>query len=135
VEAAEERHRRPVAAPRIARYYLYSVIGVVPNPTTEEFTNVAVIAGHANDWAMRYLPADTRTALGLDPELDSWLGGFLTNVLQHVDNGTFDEAELRDLHHRHRNVVQLSPPMSVVAVSADDAVNKVESRWRSSREG
>lgn len=119
--------------------YVYSLIRYVPDPARGEFVNVGAIAGSedAGDWQVRQLqnPARAR-ALGASATLDA-VWSFIDEVGAQIDTHEagmdmlfgpgepLSEEWLADLHRRHRNIVQVTPPVPMLADSADDALDGI----------
>jgi hypothetical protein len=114
--------------------YDYWVVRFVPDPVRGEFVNIAVVAGAGSDWAYRRVSNLQRA---------SRLGGsatvthaFLARISQAIVE-KLDEVEallevpsdrmtrgfIEDLRVRMNNVVQISPPRPVRAMSAADAAD------------
>jgi hypothetical protein len=119
--------------------YVYSVIRFVPDPSRGEFINVGAIAGseESSEWEIRQIENPVR-ARGLDDHgtLDA-VWSFIDRVGHEIDdfehatttllgpNRELSEEWLEELHRRHRNIVQLSPPVPVIAESASEALERV----------
>ena len=112
--------------------YVYSLIRFVPEPTNGEFVVLGAVAGseEAADWQLRQVSNPVR-ARSLDRRgtLDlAW--AFIDGIGQELDRFEASTAELFepevpvseqwlwDLHRRHRNIVQLSPPIPMLAETA-----------------
>lgn len=118
--------------------YVYSVVRFVPNPATGEFVNVGAIAGNEDtgDWSVRQAQNPKRARSFGPPESLNALFAFLTEVGRRIDLSDaletaapeLSEDWLTDLHERHRNVIQLSPPAPLVADNAEDALDLVFSQ-------
>ncbi len=120
--------------------YVYSVVRYVPNPASGEFVNIGAIAGsdEAGDWSLRQAENPRRARSFGPAESLNALFAFLNDVGRRVDNFVsmpeewpytsdeeISEAWLNDLHLRHRNIIQLSPPTPIVADSAEEALGHV----------
>lgn len=112
--------------------YDFSLLRFVPNPARAEFINVGVIAGddEAGDWDLRILSNLKRAkaidsagllpaALAFIAELDERLPN------DDVDGPTLDRAELCELAAQMNNVLQITPPMRVIASDAAEALDVV----------
>jgi DUF3037 family protein len=115
--------------------YLYALVRCVPNPRTGEFINIAAIAGRPEigDWSIRQVGNESRVRkLAGAVELEA-VHGFLARVGLEIDKQQvlldeevgepLGEDWLRQLHHDHRNVVQLSAPAPIVADNAEHALD------------
>lgn len=114
--------------------FTYWVVRYVPSPVREEFVNVAVIAGHGNDWAMRRVSnvqrasrlggTATVTTAFLE-RMTQAISGHLTEVeaLFNAPSEQISEGFLGDLETRMNGVIQLSPPRPIRAESADEAAD------------
>jgi hypothetical protein len=113
--------------------YVYSVVRYVPNPASGEFVNIGAIVGsdEAGEWRLN-LASNLRRARSFGPpeSLNAALA-FMTDVGRRIDDTDsmfgqeVSEHWLSTLHDRHRNVVQLSRPATVVADKAIDAIDFV----------
>lgn len=119
--------------------YLYSVVRCVPDPRTGEFVNVGAIVGspETSDWALRQVSSESRVRkMAGVKELEA-VHGFLARVGERIDeaNESVDAGAepltstwLHQLHHDHRNVVQVSAPTPVVASDAESALDVIFDR-------
>ncbi|RKS77598.1 Protein of unknown function (DUF3037) [Motilibacter peucedani] len=120
--------------------FSYSLVRCVPDPRTGEFVNVGAIAGsaEAGEWAVRQVSSEARVRKLAGPRELEAVHGFLARVGEQVDiqmeldagdvNESLPASWLEDLHHDHRNVVQLSPPAVVAASSAESALDLIFER-------
>lgn len=120
--------------------FMYSVIRYVPDPIRGEFVNVGVIAGsdESSEWGLRQVDNPIR-ARRLDEhgslpavwEFMDRVGHALDAFEDEIERPSLEGAEfvlsedwLADLHVRHRNIVQLSPPQPLLADSVDEALDR-----------
>lgn len=118
--------------------YCYSLIRFVPDPAKGEFVNVGVIAGsdESSEWAVRQVANPIR-ARHLDerrtlPAVWSFIDelGRQVDAYEAVIEGMTletlgprpSEEWLSQLHTRYTNIVQLSPPLPMVADSLEDTL-------------
>jgi hypothetical protein len=116
--------------------YVYSVVRYVPNPASGEFVNIGAIVGsdESGEWRLN-LAGNLKRARSFGPpeSLNAALA-FLTEIGRRIDDTDsmfgqeVSEGWLRTLHDRHRNIVQLSRPSTVVALKADEALDFVFSQ-------
>ncbi|GAA3420760.1 DUF3037 domain-containing protein [Streptosporangium vulgare] len=116
--------------------YIYSIIRCLPDPRTGEFANYGAIAGDpvTGDWEIRQLSKTDRVRrfvgvpaleiansfmLRLGTEIDT------QRAAMEGDGEPLGEAWLQQLHHDHRNVVQLSPPAPILADNAREALQLI----------
>lgn len=121
----------------MARRFLYCLVRCVPDPRTGEFINIGAIAGSPDggDWAVRQVSSDRRALRLAGASALTAVHGFLARVEEEIDsrysmmeNGEgepLDASWLDQLHHDHRNVVQLSSPTPVVAESVETALDLI----------
>ncbi len=119
--------------------YVYSVVRFVPDPARGEFVNVGAIVGseESSEWQLRQIDNPRRARFIDEHRTLPAVWYFLDSVGRVIDeyedavNGLLDpptelsEAWLKGLYVEHRNVVQLSPPIPMVATSADEALERV----------
>ena len=123
--------------------YIYSLLRYVPDPIRGEFVNIGVIVGgqDVTDWRVRRVASLKRArALGESgsvnaaKDLVDRIALFVERARQGQDvllsdpEQRFDvpsEVWLQGLCHRHRNILQISPPTPVVGATADDAMDTV----------
>ncbi|MEV8639088.1 DUF3037 domain-containing protein [Streptosporangium sp. NPDC051023] len=106
--------------------YLYSVVRCLPHPWTGEFVNVGVIAGSDDgDWTVKPIDLSPRArdfvgaaALGVAAE-------FLQRLQVECETSRPGEAWLVRLYEEHRNTIQLSPPMPVLADGPEAAAGVI----------
>lgn len=119
--------------------YVYSVVRFVPDPARGEFINVGAIVGseESSEWQLRQLENPKRARSVDDHRTLPIVWSFLDNVGRIIDD--FDEAVnqvtdpnvelsedwLKQLYIDHQNIVQLSPPTPMVAISAEEALEHV----------
>src|SRR5215469_8301577 len=115
--------------------YVYSLVRCVPDPATGEFVNVGAIAGNpeTGDWSVRQVSNERHVRKLAGATELSAVHDFLARVGTEIDsmqalmlNDSADllgESWLQSLHYDHRNVVQLTPPMPILADSAEDALD------------
>ncbi|WP_405144038.1 DUF3037 domain-containing protein [Sphaerisporangium sp. NBC_01403] len=120
--------------------YIYSIVRCLPDPRTGEFVNVGAIAGDPNtgDWAVRRLSNTERIKRFALPTAIDVTDRFLVRlssevaeareVLETEGSHPFADDWLLKLHHDHRNIVQLSPPASIVAGHAEAALDIIFDR-------
>lgn len=108
--------------------YQYWIIRYVPNLAREEFVNVGIVCGNDNaDWCVRFdlHDGDRRVKHGL-AGLQSWSRWFERRLAGLRPGGLLDEvspsAWLEQQRIRQQSAVRLSPPRSIVAESADEAI-------------
>lgn len=113
----------------------YWVIRYVPDPIRGERVNLGVIAGAADDWALRRVSTLHRasrlggSAASTNDFLESIEASIETNLdvvetlIHQTERTAMSRAVLEDLRVRMRNIVQLSSPKSVLADTADDAAD------------
>jgi hypothetical protein len=117
--------------------YVYSVIRFVPDPARGEFINVGAIVGseESSEWQIRQV-ANPQRARRLDERGTlAAVWSFIEGVGRQIDaydeqallppDAHLSEEWLTELHVRHRNLVQLTPPAPIVASSADEALDQV----------
>jgi len=121
--------------------YVYSLLRFVPNPSAGEFVNLGAVAGSevTGDWSMRHVENDQRAkALAGNVPVSAFYT-FLDQLSDDIDRqqiwALFDddeddgpsltEAWLSDWATRARNIVQLTPPVPMVADSAEQALDLV----------
>ncbi|MEV6342960.1 DUF3037 domain-containing protein [Actinoplanes sp. NPDC051851] len=117
--------------------YVYSLVRCVPDPRTGEFINVGAIVGDpaTGDWAMRQVSNESRVrrlASASDLEV---VHGFLARVGLEIDrcramldkgeSPDLEESWLQALFHDHRNIVQLSAPLPVIASDSGHALSMI----------
>lgn len=119
--------------------YVYSIIRFTPDAARGEFVNVGIIVGSedSSEWEVRQienpvrarqmddrgtLPAVWEFINGVGAQIDEHQASLDTLLAPEVD---LNEEWLWDLHRHHRNLVQLSEPVPMVAASADDAFAKL----------
>lgn len=119
--------------------FVYSVVRFVPDPARGEFVNVGAIAGseESSDWDLRWITNAVRARAIDDRKALEAVWSFLDEVGRDIDEYAkateqlldtsidLSEAWLERLFIDHRNIVQLSPPMPMVALSAEDALDRV----------
>ena len=119
--------------------YVYSVIRFVPDPARGEFINVGAIVGseESSEWQVRQIENPKRARFVDERRTLSVVWSFLDMLGRTVDeyeeavNGMLDppielsEDWLRHLYVDHRNVVQLSSPTPMVALNAEEALDRV----------
>jgi len=121
--------------------YSYSVIRFVPDPAKGEFVNVGAIVGsdESSEWTVRQVanPIRARHLDERDALLAVWafidqLGRQVDayeDVIQGMSLDTIgpppSEDWLAELHARHTNIVQLSPPLPMIADTLEDALDTV----------
>lgn len=119
--------------------YQYWVARYVPSAVREEFVNIAVIAGHDQDWAFRRVSALNRAArLGgsaaeatqhfltrIESQLENELVSLGASLIPSDDAPTAFAQTLEAMRRRRNGVVQLSAPRPVIAGSADEAAERV----------
>ena len=119
--------------------YWYSVVRFVPDPARGEFVNVAAIVGseESSEWEVRQVENPVRArALDEHGVLDSvWT--FIDRIGRDIDlyeeslttllepNVMPSAAWLSTLSDRHRNIVQLTQPVPLVAEDIQDALDIV----------
>ncbi|WP_305786073.1 DUF3037 domain-containing protein [Symbioplanes lichenis] len=116
--------------------YLYSVVRFVPSPATGEYVNIGAIAGsdETGDWSLRQAGNPRRARLFGPLESLNAVNAFMNEIGSRIDRHALMQSDevsegwLRDLHRRHRNVVQLSRPAPVIAESAEEALELVLSQ-------
>lgn len=104
--------------------YVYSLVRFVPDPTRGEFINVGAIVGsdENSDWKVRRIE-NPRRARYMDEHhtLDA-VWAFLDRIER---NHQLSEPELKQFYADHRNIVQLSMPIPMVAADADEALDSI----------
>lgn len=119
--------------------FVYSVVRFVPDPARGEFINVGAIVGseESSEWQVRQIENPTRARTLDDRESLDAAWAFIGRVGSQIDAYELSmdqlfEAEVEpsedwlfQMHHEHRNVVQLSRPTPMVAESADEALDRV----------
>ncbi|GII03514.1 DUF3037 domain-containing protein [Planobispora takensis] len=119
--------------------YVYAIVRCLPEPRTGEFMNVGAIAGDpvTGDWSVRQLSAFDRVRRFAGTSAMQVATNFLLRVDAEIDRNRSDleeggdpltEAWLRQMHHDHRNIVQLSPPAPILAESAEQALDLIFSQ-------
>ncbi|MEU9885062.1 DUF3037 domain-containing protein [Sphaerisporangium sp. NPDC051011] len=120
--------------------YIYSIVRCLPDPRTGEFVNVGAIAGDptTGDWAVRRLGNTERIKRFAPPAAIDVTDRFLVRLsseiaearemLEAEGSHPFADDWLLSLHHDHRNIVQLSPPASIVAGHAEAALDVIFNR-------
>jgi len=113
--------------------YLYSLVRCVPDPRTGEFINIGAIVGDpaTGDWSLRQVSNESRVLKLAGPADLEAVHGFLARIGQQIypnptlfdEPDPLDEAWLQALFHNHRNVVQISAPMPIVADNAEQALD------------
>jgi hypothetical protein len=119
--------------------YHYSVVRFCPDPLRGEFVNVAIIAGSddGRDWDYRRMSNERHArSLGGGSRLGA-VWRYLDRVAEVIAPAANDKAPadtapaspshrwLTHEHETHRNLVQLTSPVPVVAQSAQEAINSV----------
>ncbi|HET8681900.1 MAG TPA: DUF3037 domain-containing protein, partial [Micromonosporaceae bacterium] len=100
--------------------YVFSVVRFVPKPATDASVNVGAIAGseQAGDWSVRQvLHLPPAGSFGPRERLDAVVA-FFADIRRRVPSSHapgqaasgLSEAWLADLHRRHRDFIQVSPP-------------------------
>ena len=120
--------------------HVYSVIRYVPDPVRGEFINVGAIAGsdESSEWEIRQVDnsararrLDERGSLPAVWAFIDQLGHEIDTHEQAIERPKLEEphllteAWLEDLHRRHHNIVQLSPPAPILADSAGEALDEI----------
>lgn len=116
--------------------YVYSLVRCVPEPRTGEFINLAAIVGcpETGDWSSRQVGNEARVRKLADAVAIEAAHGFLARVGMAIDSqqsfsdtqgDPLTEAWLYQLHHDHRNVVQLSEPAPIIAEDAENALDVI----------
>ncbi len=121
--------------------FVYSLIRYVPDPIRGEFVNVGAIAGsdESSEWAIRQVENSTRArklddrgSLSAVWSLIDRLGAEVDAHEEAINMPTLEEPRVRlseewlaDLQSRHKNVVQLSVPLPMIAESASGALDRV----------
>ncbi|MFC7387015.1 DUF3037 domain-containing protein [Sphaerisporangium rhizosphaerae] len=115
--------------------YIYSIVRCLPDPRTGEFVNVGAVAGDAatGDWAVRRLSNTDRikkfapaSAIDVTDRFLARMSSEIGEAREALETGaghTLSADWLAELHHDHRNVVQLSPPAPIVATHAEAALD------------
>ncbi|HUW78880.1 MAG TPA: DUF3037 domain-containing protein [Candidatus Nanopelagicaceae bacterium] len=114
---------------------IFSVIRCFPNPNTDEFVNIAAIAGNpeTGDWALRQLSNESRVKKFAGESSIKVAHGFL-ETLSAIVNGEsalrvegspliLDESWLTELSSDFRNTVQLTKPRVLLAEDASEALD------------
>lgn len=118
---------------------IYSIVRFVPDPARGEFVNVGTIVGSedASQWEVRQLENPVRARALDDKGVLEAAWSFLSAIGREVDIYQeavetllpavveLSEAWLWDLHRRHRNIVQLSAPIPMVAETVEEAADRV----------
>ncbi|GAA4206277.1 hypothetical protein GCM10022252_68190 [Streptosporangium oxazolinicum] len=120
--------------------YIYSIVRCLPDPRTGEFVNVGAIAGDPNtgDWAVRRLSNTERIkkfapapAIDVTDRFMVRLSSEIAEARESLETDNshpFGDDWLLKLHHDHRNIVQLSPPVPIVANHAEAALDIIFGR-------
>lgn len=119
--------------------YLYSLVRCVPDPRTGEFVNIGAIAGNpdSGDWSSRQVGNESRVRKLADATTLDAVHRFLSRVGIEIDQSQaameageppLDLSWLEQLHHDHRNTVQLTPPTPIVATDAEQALEVIFKR-------
>ena len=120
--------------------YVYSIVRFVPDPARGEFVNVGAIVGseESSEWEVRQIENPLRARAIDDRKSLDAVWSFLDRVGRDIDE--FDrsmemlfpvtsvelsERWLERLFVDHRNLVQLSQPIPMVAASADEALDRI----------
>ena len=119
--------------------FVYSLIRFVPDPARGEFINVGAIAGseETSEWQVRQIENPVRARFIDERGTLSAAWNFIDRIGRSIDQ--YEEADetffdtpmelsedwLTRLHVEHQNIVQLSPPIPMVASSADDALDRI----------
>lgn len=115
--------------------YVYSLVRCVPDPATGEFVNVGAIAGNpeTGDWSVRQVSNERHVRKLAGATELSAVHDFLARVGIEIDSmqalmlrdsaDLLSESWLQSLYYDHRNVVQLTPPVPILADSAEDALD------------
>ena len=117
--------------------HMYALVRCVPDPHTSEFVNIGAIAGDpaTGEWSVRQV-ANEGHARKLASQLvinaaHDFLGRAAAEAdaaLMAVEDGDGEplgEQWLLALHHDHRNIVQLSTPLPMVAADAEAALDTI----------
>jgi hypothetical protein len=119
--------------------YVYSLIRFVPDPKRGEFVNVGAIVGseESSEWEIRQIENPIRArALDESGTLDV-VWAFTDQLGRQIDeyeasletaqepSEELSEPWLQHVHEMHRNIVQLSPPIPMVAENASEALDRV----------
>jgi hypothetical protein len=121
--------------------FVYSLIRYVPDPMRGEFVNVGAIAGsdESSEWEVRQVENPIRARQFDESGSLPAVFAFIDQLARSVDafedsitSPTLDEPEislsedwLTAVHSDHRNIVQLSPPLPLIADSATEALDRV----------
>lgn len=117
--------------------FVYSIVRFVPDAFRGEFVNVAIIAGSetTGEWLVRRVDnvQHARRLGGSAPITPVW--SYLDSVESLIDQSTEDQlaadptelsrAWLGREHRRLRNLVQITPPVAVVADTVEEATNSM----------
>jgi len=122
--------------------FVYSLIRFVPDPARGEFINVGAIVGseETSEWQVRQIENPVRARFIDEHGTLRAVWDFIDRVGRNIDEfeeaaDTFfrpsvelSEAWLNKLHVEHRNIVQLSPPIPMIASNANEALDRVFQR-------
>ncbi len=104
--------------------YVYSIVRFVPDPTRGEFINVGAIVGsdQNSDWKVRRINNDKRVRYMDEHHTRDAAWDFLDSIGRDY---ALSEAKLEQLYVDHRNIVQLSMPIPMVASDAEEALDSI----------
>ncbi len=104
--------------------YVYSIVRFVPDPTRGEFINVGAIVGNDqnSDWNVRRIENPKRARYIDDRRTLGAVWDFLDRIER---NHELSEAELKQLYADHRNIVQLSMPIPMMASNSEEALDSI----------
>ena len=119
--------------------HVYSLIRFVPDPARGEFINIGAVAGseESSDWAVRQISNFVRARALDESSALNGVWAFVDRLGKEIDEyqlgldqlfgpqQDLSEDWLAMLHRDHRNVVQLTYPIPMVAESAEDALDRV----------
>src|SRR5215217_579746 len=119
--------------------FVYSLIRFVPDPARGEFINVGAIVGseETSEWQIRQVENPVRARSIDEKGTLKAVWDFMDRVGRSIDefeeglDAIFNPSEelseswLKRLYVEHRNIVQLSPPIPMVASSANEALDRV----------
>ncbi len=115
--------------------YLYCLVRCVPNPRTGEFVNYGAIVGDPDtgDWSVRQVSSERHVQKLAHRATRNAVHNFLSAISEQIEEdrdtaetageSKLSETWLRSLHHDHRNVVQLTSPVPVIAENAEEALD------------
>lgn len=103
--------------------YDWSLIRVVPDSFVGEFVNVGVMVGRPDggEWIVRYVDDETHALQLATPQHLATVREWVERVRAEADAGGLSRDRLDEMHHDHRNLVQLSPPSRMIAARLDEA--------------